>query len=447
MPDNGLIRAGEPGFEEARQPWNLIADQRPAAIALPRSASDVAAAIKVARQEGLRVAAQSTGHAASRLPSLAGTVLVRTGGLRGIEVDAERRVARLGAGVTWGPAGAAAGQHGLAGLAGSSPTVGVVGYCLGGGIGWLSRLHGLAANSVRAIELVTGDGELRRADAESEPDLFWALRGGGGERFGVVTALEVDLFPLREVYAGTLTWPAEIAPDLLRAYIEWTGRGDVPREMTAFFRYLNLPPLPMIPEPLRGRAVVDVTACFCGGAAECEELLRPFRDAAGCEPLASTFAPMPAAGLARLNGDPEDPMPALTDGGLLTHLDEAAVDHLDSLLGPGSDSPLTFFQLRHLGGALAVAPQGAGALASLPGLYTFSAGAAIFDPAATAPVNERLGQLKEALVPYAESQRFLNFVDSPCDADACFPPSVHARLTEIAERFDPDGLFLTMTGF
>ncbi len=196
-----ILMPGDPGWDDARRAWNLAVDQLPAAIALPESAHDVAVAIRFARDHGLRVAAQGTGHNARPLGSLDDTVLVKTTRMRQVTIDPVARIARAEAGAVWHEVIEAAAEHGLAALAGSSPDVGVVGYTIGGGISWLGRSYGLAANNVEAIEVVTADGRLVRADACTEPDLFWALRGGGGS-FGVVTAIELRLFPITEVYAG-----------------------------------------------------------------------------------------------------------------------------------------------------------------------------------------------------------------------------------------------------
>ena len=192
---------GDDGYDAARQGFNLAVDQRPAAVAYPADAHEVAEIVKAARANGLRVAPQATGHNAGPLGSLDRSILVKTSGLGGVEIDAADRIARVGAGVLWEEVVNAAAPYGLIALHGSSPNVSVTGYSLGGGMGWLARSHGLQANSVTAIELVTADGELVRTDAQHDPELFWALRGGGGN-FGIVTALEFRLYPLSEVYAG-----------------------------------------------------------------------------------------------------------------------------------------------------------------------------------------------------------------------------------------------------
>ena len=230
-PATTIVMPGDPGWDDARRAWNLAVDQHPAAVALPASAQDVAEAVRFARSRGLRVAAQGTGHNARPLGSLEDTLLVKLTRMRRVTIDPVARIARAEAGAVWHEVVDAADGHGLAALAGSAPDVGVVGYTIGGGISWLGRSYGLAANNVEAIEVVTAEGRLVRADACTEPDLFWALRGGGGS-FGVVTAIELRLFPVTEVYAGQLWWPAEAASPVLQAWRDLT-QSDPPEEFTS----------------------------------------------------------------------------------------------------------------------------------------------------------------------------------------------------------------------
>ena len=252
------ITRDDAGYDEARQAWNLAVDQRPAAVALPQTANDVAAIVRHARANGLRVAAQGTGHNSHPLAhELDDTVLVKTHRMRDVEIGPVTCRARVGAGALWIDVTVPAGEHNLAPLAGSSPDVGVVGYSLGGGISWLGRRYGLSANSVLAVELVDADGEHVRASADENPELFWALRGGGGS-FGVVTAMEIALYPADELYAGWLIFPIERAAEVLPAWREWVR--DVPDEVTSVGRFLQVPPLPEIPEPVRGRRLVVVEA-------------------------------------------------------------------------------------------------------------------------------------------------------------------------------------------
>ena len=238
-----IALADQPGWDEARRAWQLNVDQRPAAVAYPESAQDVVSAVRFARKRGQRVAAQGTGHNAAPLGSLHDTLLLKTERMRGVSIDPRTRIARAEAGVLSLEVVQAAARHGLAMPSGTSPDVGVVGYTIGGGIGLLGRRYGLSANNVHAIELVTADGQLVRADREREPDLFWAVRGGGGS-FGVVTAIELELFELAEAYAGALWFPVERAGEVMPAWRELT-RAALPDELTTW-------PFPALPADPRG---------------------------------------------------------------------------------------------------------------------------------------------------------------------------------------------------
>ena len=212
-----LVAPGDPDWASAKLAWNVAVDQQPAFVVQVATAADVVEVVRFASAAGLRVAPQGTGHNAAPLGDLTDTILLRTDRLREVSVDVPARVVRIGAGVVWGEVTEAVAPHGLTALAGSSPDVGVVGYTLGGGYSWLGRKYGLAASRVTAIEIVTGDGEFRRIDATTEPDLFWAVRGGGAN-LGVVCALEFGLLSISEVYAGWLMFPLDRAPEAYRNF-------------------------------------------------------------------------------------------------------------------------------------------------------------------------------------------------------------------------------------
>ncbi len=203
-------------WDASRSAWNLAVDQRPSFVAQVATDSDVSEVVRFARAAGLRVAPQGTGHNAGALGDLTATVLLRTDALREVTVDTERRIVRVGAGVLWGEVTDALAPHGLTALAGSSRDVGVAGSLLGGGYSWLARRHGLGSSKIVAVELVTGDGELVRADADRHAELFWAVRGAGAN-VGVVTALEFEVLPMTEVYAGMLLFPMARAGEVLRS--------------------------------------------------------------------------------------------------------------------------------------------------------------------------------------------------------------------------------------
>ena len=272
--DGDLYRPDDEGWDEARTPWNLAVDQRPAAVVLAESAADVAETVLAARADGLRVAPQGTGHAAAPLGDLTGTILLRTTRMHRVDVDPHDRRARVEAGAVWQEVSDAAAEHGLAALAGSSHDVGVLGYSLGGGLSWLARKHGLAANTILAAEIVDAEGRIRRVDADNDPELFWALRGGGGS-FAIVTAVELRLFPIAEVFAGVLFFPIERAQDVLEAWLDWTET--VPDEVTSCGRIMRFPELPDVPEPLRGNAFALVEAVFLTSPDEANAALAPLR--------------------------------------------------------------------------------------------------------------------------------------------------------------------------
>jgi FAD/FMN-containing dehydrogenase len=430
-----VVRPGEENWDAARRAWNLAVDQRPAAVVLPESAEDVAEVVRFARAHGLRLAPQGTGHNAGPLGPLQDTILVKTERMRGVEIDASSRRARVEAGVLWAEVSEAAAPHGLAALAGSSPDVGVVGYTLGGGMSWLARAYGLAANSVEAVELVTADGRLVRANADHEPALFWALRGGGGS-FGIVTALEFRLYPIAEVYAGALFFPIERASEVLHAWREWVQ--DVPDEVTSVGRVLRFPPIPDIPEPLRGRDFALVEATYVGDEESGAELIAPLR---ALGPELDTFATIPAARLNKLHMDPEQPVPGIGDGMLLESLSADALDEWLTAVGPNSQSPLLSVELRHMGGALRRAPRGAGALGAFDAAFALFAVGVPTDPEVAAAVERAVHRLQVAMAPWAAEKRYLNFTERPVHAGDLFADDAYRRLQLVKAAYDPDDVF------
>jgi hypothetical protein len=422
-----VVTPADDSWDEARQAWNLAVDQRPVAVVFPASAEDVAATIEHARAAGLRVAPQGTGHNATPLGDLSDTILLKTSRLRGVEIDPESRTARVEAGVIWIEVVEAAARHGLAALAGSSPDVGVVGYTLGGGLSWLARKYGLAANSVTAVELVTADGRLVRADHDNEPDLFWAVRGGGGS-FGVVTALEFRLYPLTEVYAGVLFWPVERAAEVLNAWREWTAT--VPDELTSVGRILQLPPLPEIPEPLRGRSFAVVETIYAGDEAEGERLIAPLR---ALGPELDTVATVPLAVLSHLHMDPETPVPGAGEGMLL---DEFTADAVDALVAASVGSSLLSVEVRQLGGALAVPSPRHGAVSSFDAEFLLFGVGITPGPEAHAAVLADVERLIAAMTPWDAGSMYLNFSEVDINKGRRWTEQAYHRLRRVKARYD-----------
>ena len=437
MPNGAqLIERGDEQWDAARAAFNLALDQQPAMVARPANADEVAEVVGYARENGLRVAVQAEGHGAGPLAGVGeDTLLLKTARISGAEIDAENRRSRVGAAAKWQDVSALASPRGLAGLSGSSGEVGVVGYMLGGGHGWLARKHGLACNSVVGAEVVTADGQLLRADRETEPDLFWALRGGGGS-FGVVTALEFELYPVPELYAGMLTWPWERSAEVLHAWGEWVP--GLPDEMSTWARVLQVPPLPDIPEPVRGRQLVVVEAAYLGAEGSGAELLRPLRDLA---PELDTFSAVPPAALGYLHMDPEDPVPFALNGQLLDELPPAAIDTIVEAVGPDSGSPLLSLELRLLGGALSEAPPDAGAVSSVDQAFLTLGVGMVMDPGMAPAINAHLDLVSNALEPWDSGIKYANFIDVPIDTRMCYPPETFDRLQEVKARYDRHDLF------
>lgn len=433
--DGKLLTPQHPDFDHARQAWNLSVDQQPAAIVTPTSVDDVITAVGLAQHLGLRIAAQGTGHGAAALGPLEDTILIKTDRMRAVRVDPETRVVRVEAGVTWIEAVGAAACNGLALLAGSSPDVGVVGYTVGGGLSWLGRKYGLACNSVAAVELVTADGQFVRVDAEHETDLFWAIRGGGGS-FGVVTAVELRAQPIATVYAGLLWWPIERADEVLHCWRELTGAG-MPDELTTVGRLMQMPVLPEVPEPLRGRSFVVVEAFHLGDPALADQILAPLR---ALDPETDTIDVVPAEVLSYLHMDPEQPVPVVGEGALLTELPQQAIDELLRFAGPDVASPLLSVEVRQLGGELGRARPENGVLASIDEPYALYAVGIAPTPDAGLAVRTYVDHLLAGMQPWRASRMYLNFAETPRKPAALWGEEAYRRLCQIKGQVDPDDL-------
>jgi FAD/FMN-containing dehydrogenase len=431
-----LHAPGDTGWDEARAAWNLAVDQHPAAVAIADDAGDVARAVRFARDHGLRVSVQGTGHHAAAYDGNIGeSLMIRTDRLREVVIEPATQTARVGAGVTWGEVVGPAAEHGLASLAGSSHDVGVVGYTLGGGVSWLARKHGLAAEQVTAFEIVSAHGDTREVTALTDPELFWALRGGGGN-FAVVTAMEFKLLPIAEVHAGAFFFPYERAAEVLEAWRRWTAT--VPDEMTSIGRMIQVPPLPEAPEFLRGKSFTVIEAAFIGSEERAAELLAPLRDLG---PDMDTFATVPVPHLLGLHMDPPGPVPGLGDHQMLADLDADSLSALVEAVGPGSGSPLLSFEFRHLGGALGRRAEDSGALGALSGRFMTFAVGMLPAPEMEAPLRSSFAAARQALEVLDNGDSYMNFAEHRVEPEAIFGERSLQRLREIRANVDPDGLF------
>jgi hypothetical protein len=431
--DGTVATPGDPDWDQQRQAWNLAADPHPAAVAFVEGADDVAATLRFAADHDLRVIGQGTGHGAVAVGSFDDTIVIKTERMRGVEVDGH--TARVEAGVLGEELGAAAQQASCCSLPGSSPNVGVVGYTLGGGLSWLGRKYGFACNRVTAIELVTADGEQRTVDADNEPELFWALRGGGGS-YAIVAALHVELLPIAEAYAGVAIYPAAAGETAIAAYRDWAAQA--PDEVTSVVRYLRPPPLPDVPEPLRDVPLLTIDAAVVGDLDGAEDLVAPLRKLG--EPIMDNWGRMPIEDLYRLHMDPEPPVPALTHHALVRELPDEAIAAFIERAGPDAGSPLLLAELRQLRGALGRPTENAGALSHLDADYAmFGAGMPV-TPEIGQAIDGHLDELVEAMTGWGGDGAYFNFYERPCDVDVIFDSATCDRLAEVKRAWDPDDL-------
>ncbi|MFD8249834.1 FAD-binding oxidoreductase [Nocardia sp. NPDC059691] len=418
LPGRVLV-AGDEGFETAARPWTTTVDQPVAAVVRAGDAGDVAAVVRYAGRVGVPVVTQPTGHGASG--GVPEAILLRTGYLDGIEIDPRRRVARVGAGVPWGRVQAAAARHGLTGLAGSNPVVGVTGYTLGGGMSWFGRKHGWAADAVRAFEIVDAEGAARRVTAEDDPDLFWALRGGGGD-FAVVTALEFDLFPAPELFGGRMLWPQTRIREVFDAFQEITAAA--PDELSVWFQRLQIPDAPpmvgvdavYLGDPDRGRTLLTALDAI-------KDLILDRRGVFG------------AADIGAVTAEPTDPSPSLSRAEQLTDLGDAVVKTLIE----EPVAPLANVQIRHLGGALAEARPGGGARGPIAEPYLlYCLGLGL--PHLRDAVEARRTAIVDAVSGQISGHKPYTFLTPGETAEAAFDAATLNRLREIKRARDPHGV-------
>jgi FAD/FMN-containing dehydrogenase len=434
-----LTLPGEPNYDAARSAWNLAVDQHPTLTVRAADEADVSSAILFAGEQGLGVAVQATGHGVARPADDA--LLLLTDALDGVQVDTAARVARVEAGARWGRVLEKTAPDGLAPLLGSSPDVGAVGYTLGGGLGWLARRHGLAADSVRSFELVTADGRRLRADATESRDLFWGLRGGGAGSLGVITAMEVELFPVGQVYGGNLLYPAEVAREVAARYAEWITT--TPEELTSSLALMNFPPVEMVPDFLRGRSFAIVRGCHSGSPEDAEHQLRFWRDWRA--PEIDLFGPMPFGAVAMISNDPVDPMPGGASTEWLTSLSaEVAGILIDQAFPTTGPSPVTLTEVRHVGGALSRAPREAAAFGHRDASLLLELVGITPGAGAMEALQAHLARVREQLQPHTTGGAYLNFLEGEervTRTRAAFTPEGYRRLQGLKQQYDPENLF------
>ena len=425
---------GQEGYDADRAGFDLARPQQPALVVGATGVDDVVAAVDWARSKGLGVGVQATGHGI--VAPADDAVLINTSRMNGVEIDPAARTARLQAGVTWDPVVAAAAAHGLAPLCGSSPAVGAISYTLGGGLGPIGRAFGFAADHVRRLELVTAEGQKLQVSADEHPDLFWGLRGGGGN-FGVVTELEIDLMPISEIYGGGLFFTGELTPLVLGALLECAR--EAPDELTLSLVVLSFPDLPVLPPQLRGLHCCNVRVAYTGSEEDCESLISPLRR---IRPIAlDTVRKMAYTEVGTIHNDPTAPQPVHSRSLVLREADEALIPVVVDHSGP---TAMSILEVRHLGGALARQAAVANAVGHRAGvLNVFTSAYAIPDQLAAAEAEQI--RLIGDLQPWSAGGTLLNFLTgspvTPAAIRGAFEPADFDRLVALKKAWDPGNVF------
>jgi FAD/FMN-containing dehydrogenase len=434
-----VILPGEPGYEDSRQVFNGMYDRHPALIARCASTADVAGAVDIARERGLLVAVRGGGHSFSGLSTCDDGVVIDLGGLKSITVDPIARSARAGGGVLWGEFDAATQAHGLHTPGGRATTTGVAGFTLGGGYGWTSSKYGLACDNLISAEVVLADGTVVRTSAHEHPDLFWGVRGGGGN-FGIVTEFEFRLHPLGPiVLAGLMMFPIDRAQQVMRG---WRDCADAaPHELATACVVVIAPPEPFVPSELHGEPVVGVAALYVGHPDDGVGVVQPLRDLA---PAVDLVAPTPyTAFQAAL--DPLAPwgVRVYARGEYMRALSDDAIDaflaHAVDLTVDGA--PLSQMVIFRLGQAIAAVPDGASAFTHRDAQYIFHPITALYDPADDERMIGATRAFAAAMRPFSTGGAYLNFTHEADRVRDAYDDAKYARLVALKDRYDPANLF------
>jgi FAD/FMN-containing dehydrogenase len=432
------------GYEEMRQCWNRAVQLHPTAIVMATNAADMQACVRFAAEHELKILVQSTGHGASA--QTGDYLLIVTTRMDGIAVDASAQTARIEAGAVWGDVLKETQLHGLAPLLGSSGTVGVVGYTLGGGIGWLARQYGMAVDSVLSIDAVTANGETVRASSSEHPDLYWALCGGSGG-FAIVAAIEVKLYPVTTVWGGSVTYPITHATEVFSRYREWTT--SLPEAMTSSVAIVNYPDVDAVPRELRGTSAVVVKGCHCGAVDAGRHLTSSWTN--WKKPIADTFAAMPFANVAAISHDPVDPVPAFAAGGDgLRALSNDSIAILiqyattDGTTKSGK-SPFLETEVRHVDSRTVRAPGVSNAFTPRDATFILDIAAAAPTPQSVEALRRYTAEFKRVLRPHTSGDLYLNFTEKEEAQRAARGHDSEriTRLRAIKRQVDAQGLFIS----
>ena len=425
-----LTTPTDAGWDRARMPWSVTVDQWPLAVLEVRDAADVQVAVRWAVEHGVQVTAQPVGHGATS--TLENVLLLRTRSLDTIAVDAAARRVTVGAGVKAGELLAALEGTGLTYLPGSNPDPSVVGMTITGGMSWFGRAYGLGANSILGATLVDPFGRVLEVSATDHSDVFWAIRGGGGD-FGIILSLDLALHPGGDVYGGRILWPVAQMPAVLRAFRQATETA--PETLTLWYHTYQFPPDPAMPEFLRGQAFAALAVAYLGDPAEGERLLAPFRAIEGA--VLDAVGVVPMAQLAAIADEPTQPMPFLDHSMFLDDLSDETIDALVGAIGEGSRSPLALLQIRHLGGAFSRSSEGDGAAGHLDQPYLLFTMGVAGAPGLAEAIAGAFAALDGMLAEHTDGRTVPNFLGTGGDLDRVWDAETRSRLAVIKRRIDP----------
>jgi FAD/FMN-containing dehydrogenase len=432
-----LHKPGSAEYDEARTLFNSMIERRPAAVARCSSPDDVRAALALAREHGLEIAVRAGGHSVAGLSLVDDGLVIDVRGMAEVEVDPDRRTVRVGAGATWSDVDRATQPHGLATTGGRVSSTGVAGLTLGGGSGWLERKHGLACDNLLAVELVTANGEIVRASRNEHPDLFWALRGGGGN-FGVATAFEFRLHPIgSEVFAGLALWPAARGRELLALYRDVMR--DAPEELSLAFVYLTGPAEEDVPDHLHGQPLVALAGMYAGPVDEGERAMRAIR--AFGPPEADFFEPMAYADFQCAIDDP----PGYRNYWTAEHLTDLPDDAIEAIARRSEELPPGPAQLFIVswGGALARVSEEDSPLAGRDATFVVHPFALWEDPADDELMIGWARAFRADLAGHATGAVYLNFIgdEGQSRVRSGYLPGSHERLARVKAEWDPENVF------
>ena len=433
-----VILPADAGYEEGRKIFNAMHDKRPAVIARCRSTADVVAAVDFARKYGLLVAVRSGGHSVAGLSICADGILIDLSGLKTIEVDAAARTARAGGGVLWGEFDAATQQHGLHTPGGRVTTTGVGGFTTGGGYGWTSSKYGLTCDNLLSAEVVLADGRVVRASEHENADLFWGIRGGGGN-FGIVTEFEYRLHPLGPiVLAGLALWPIERAPEVVRAWRDYVDAA--PDELSTACVVMTAPPEPFVPESMQGRVALGMVGMYVGDPDAGAKVMQPLKD---LRPAVDLIQPMPYTAFQAMI-DPMAPkgFRSYWRGEYLQSLSDEAIDtfvqHAPALTAAGA--PLTQGVIFRIGQGVTAVPDESTAFSHRDAQYLFHPIAMWQAQADDEGLIAATRTFCEAMRPFSTGAEYLNFTPEDRVHDA-YGAGKYQRLVVIKDRYDPGNLF------